>query len=167
MKKMINKVTHKANMLAIKARMALTNNRAEGFVDTAIKILMAVVIGALVLAGLYMLFDKTVLPTLVQRIKDMFNYAGYGNAHADSKQQQRACADKRKAAAPSGERENVLCLHDLPVQEGRLLSLSSLVDLIPDAFGMPGQETEQAIRKFNGRQSEQNKSTGNKADAGN
>ncbi|WP_411677932.1 DUF6133 family protein [Caproicibacter sp.] len=56
--------------------MALTNNHAEGFVDTAIKILMAVVIGALVLAGLYMLFDKTVLPTLVQRIKDMFNYAG-------------------------------------------------------------------------------------------
>lgn len=72
MKKMMNKV----NILAIKARMALLSNRAEGFVDTAIKILMAVVIGALVLAGLYMLFDKTVLPTLVQRIKDMFNYAG-------------------------------------------------------------------------------------------
>ncbi|WP_397352193.1 DUF6133 family protein [Oscillibacter sp.] len=63
-------------MLAIKAKMALTNNYAEGFVDTAIKILMAVVIGALVLAGLYLLFDKTVLPTLTQRIKDMFNYAG-------------------------------------------------------------------------------------------
>ena len=76
MKKIMNKVTHKANMLAIRAKMALKNNHAEGFVDTAIKILMAVVIGALVLAGLYMLFDKTVLPTLVQRIKDMFNYAG-------------------------------------------------------------------------------------------
>ena len=76
MKRIMNKVTHKANMLAIKAKMALANNHAEGFVDTAIKILMAVVIGALVLAGLYMLFDKTVLPTLVQRIKDMFNYAG-------------------------------------------------------------------------------------------
>lgn len=61
MKRIMNKVTHKANMLAIKAKMALTNNHAEGFVDTAIKILMAVVIGALVLAGLYMLFDKTVL----------------------------------------------------------------------------------------------------------
>lgn len=72
MKKMISK----ANMLAVRARMAFTNNRAEGFVDTAIKILMAVVIGALVLAGLYMLFDKTVLPTLVQRIEDMLNYAG-------------------------------------------------------------------------------------------
>ena len=76
MKKIMNKVSHKANMLAIKAKVALINNHAEGFVDTAIKILMAVVIGALVLAGLYMLFDKTVLPTLVQRIKDMFNYAG-------------------------------------------------------------------------------------------
>lgn len=76
MKKMINKITDKANLLAIRARMALTDNHAEGFVDTAIKILMAVVIGALVLAGLYLLFDKTVLPTLTQRIKDMFNYAG-------------------------------------------------------------------------------------------
>lgn len=76
MKKMINKVTDKANMLVVRARMALSGNHAEGFVDTAIKILMAVVIGALVLAGLYMLFDKNVLPTLTQRIKDMFNYAG-------------------------------------------------------------------------------------------
>lgn len=40
----------------------------------AIKILMAVVIGALVLAGLYALFGETVLPTLKQRVVDMFNY---------------------------------------------------------------------------------------------
>lgn len=76
MKKIMNKITHKANMLAVRARTALTNNHGEGFVDTAIKILMAVVIGALVLAGLYLLFDQTVLPTLTQRIKEMFNYAG-------------------------------------------------------------------------------------------
>ena len=36
--------------------------------------LMAVVIGALVLAGLYSLFGETILPTLKQRIIDMFNY---------------------------------------------------------------------------------------------
>jgi len=41
---------------------------------TLLKILMAVVIGALVLAGLYALFNTTVLPTLVQRIQEMFNY---------------------------------------------------------------------------------------------
>ena len=76
MKNMMNKLTNKANLMVIKARMALTNNKAEGFVDTAIKILMAVVIGALVLAGRYLLFDKTVLPTLTKRIQEMFNYAG-------------------------------------------------------------------------------------------
>ena len=37
---------------AFQIRQALTNRSGEGFVDTAIKILMAVVIGALVLAGL-------------------------------------------------------------------------------------------------------------------
>ena len=76
MKNMMNKLTNKANLMVIKARMALQNSRGEGFVDTAIKILMAVVIGALVLAGLYLLFDKTVLPTLTKRIQEMFNYAG-------------------------------------------------------------------------------------------
>ncbi len=76
MKKMMNKLTTKANLAVLKARMALQNARGEGFVDTAIKILMAVVIGALVLAGLYLLFDQTVLPTLTKRVQDMFNYAG-------------------------------------------------------------------------------------------
>lgn len=62
--------------LAAPARPALAGNRGEGYVDTAVKILMAVVIGALVLAGLYALFGDTVLPTLTKRIQDMFNYAG-------------------------------------------------------------------------------------------
>ncbi|MEH2931968.1 DUF6133 family protein [Candidatus Ventrimonas sp. KK005] len=56
--------------------MALKEQKGEGFVDTAIKILMAVVIGALVLAGLYALFDETVLPTLTRRVQEMFSYSG-------------------------------------------------------------------------------------------
>lgn len=62
--------------LTAPVRPALANSRGEGYVDTAVKILMAVVIGALVLAGLYALFGDTVLPTLTRRIQDMFNYAG-------------------------------------------------------------------------------------------
>lgn len=58
------------------AQTLLRSRNGENFVDTAIKILMAVVIGALVLAGLYALFGETVLPTLKQRIQDMFNYGG-------------------------------------------------------------------------------------------
>ena len=53
----------------------LKEKKAEGYVDTAIKILIAVVLGALLLAGLYALFDDTVLPTLVRRVEEMFNYA--------------------------------------------------------------------------------------------
>lgn len=63
-------------VLGSRSRKALTGNRAEGYIDTAIKILIAVVLGGLLLAGLYSLFGDTVLPTLVDRIKEMFNYAG-------------------------------------------------------------------------------------------
>ncbi len=73
---MITRMTVKATGMFIKSRAVLCSQRGEGFVDTAIKILMAVVIGALVLGGLYALFGETVLPTLKQRIQDMFNYGG-------------------------------------------------------------------------------------------
>ena len=58
------------------ARGKLTESSGEGYVDTAIKILIAVVLGALLLAGLYSLFNDTVLPTLVERVEEMFDYAG-------------------------------------------------------------------------------------------
>ena len=51
-------------------------NRVHPRFRKAIKILMAVVIGALVLAGLYALFDETVLPPLTRRVQDMFSYSG-------------------------------------------------------------------------------------------
>jgi len=63
-------------MAAAKPRRVLSGSHGEGYIDTAIKILIAVVLGALLLAGLYALFGETVLPTLTQRIKEMFNYAG-------------------------------------------------------------------------------------------
>ena len=61
---------------AIAARVAVSNNRGEGYIDTAVKILIAVVLGALLLAGLYALFGEVVMPTLEERINEMFNYAG-------------------------------------------------------------------------------------------
>ena len=73
---LISAVTGRARCLAASAGYVLAGNEGEGYVDTAVKILMAVVIGALVLAGLYALFGDTVMPTLTQRIQEMFNYAG-------------------------------------------------------------------------------------------
>jgi hypothetical protein len=69
----IGTMQHKA--IAIKC--ALLSRSGEGYVDTAVKILIAVVIGALVLAGLYALFGDTVMPAVTQRVRDMFNYNGY------------------------------------------------------------------------------------------
>jgi uncharacterized membrane protein len=59
-----------------RAKAVLTDRKGEGFVDTAVKILIAVVIGALVLAGLYLLFNTTVMPTVVQKVQDLFDYNG-------------------------------------------------------------------------------------------
>ena len=56
-------------------RYVLANQRGEGFVDSGVKILIAVVIGALLLAGLYLLFSGTILPTLTEKIKGLFNYS--------------------------------------------------------------------------------------------
>lgn len=73
---MIKAIKIKAAVTYAKTAAVLKDSRGEGFVDSAIAILISVVIGALLLAGLYALFGDTVLPTLTERIKDMFNYAG-------------------------------------------------------------------------------------------
>ena len=76
MKNLIRNTRSAVSRKVSAAKNALCSRRAEGFVDTALKILMAVVIGALILAGLYALFGDTILPTLTRRITELFNYAG-------------------------------------------------------------------------------------------
>ena len=76
MKNKVNSMSAKAMCKLMQAKAVLEDDRGETYIDTAVKVLIAVVLGALLLAGLYALLDKTVLPTLVQRIKEMFNYAG-------------------------------------------------------------------------------------------
>ena len=49
---------------------------SERSLAPAIKILIAVVLGALLLAGLYTLFGDTVLPTVTERVEEMFDYKG-------------------------------------------------------------------------------------------
>lgn len=76
MTKLMKKANGFVTRQAIKVKMAVSSNKGEGYIDTAVKILIAVVLGALLLAGLYALFGDVVLPTLTNRIKGMFNYAG-------------------------------------------------------------------------------------------
>lgn len=76
MKKFFNKVSEKCNMLAIRAKCAIDNIRAEGYVDSGVKILIAVVIGALLLTLLYTLFNGTIMPTVTNRVNGLFDYKG-------------------------------------------------------------------------------------------
>ena len=76
MKKLINSIKNKANSAIISANTAIESTAGEGYVDTGVKIIVGVVIGGVILAGLYTLFNGTVIPTLTTKIGDMFNYAG-------------------------------------------------------------------------------------------
>lgn len=69
------KLMIKADILKRKAMKFFTDNSGQGALEQAITILVAVVLGALMLAGLYALLGDTVLPTLTKKIKDMFNYS--------------------------------------------------------------------------------------------
>ena len=54
----------------------IRNRKAEGYVDTGVKILIAVVLGALVLTLLYALLKTTVMGTVTTKVSELFNYSG-------------------------------------------------------------------------------------------
>ena len=76
MRKFINNMKNKATKAYISAKTAITAKKGEGYIDTALKIIIAVVIGGLILAGLYTLFNVTVRPTLETTISGFFNDSG-------------------------------------------------------------------------------------------
>ena len=76
MKKLINTIKNKCNSAIISARTAIESTSGEGYIDTGVKIIIGVVIGGVLLAGLYALFNTTIIPTLTSKIQSMFNYAG-------------------------------------------------------------------------------------------
>ena len=76
MKKLINSIKNKCNSAIISARTAIESTSGEGYIDTGVKIIIGVVIGGVLLAGLYALFNTTIIPTLTSKITQIFNYAG-------------------------------------------------------------------------------------------
>ena len=83
MQNLMNKIQTKA-MTAVyyakaginKAKAVLSNQSGQGALDMTIQVLIGIVLGALILGGLYLILDATVLPTLKTRIIEMFDYQG-------------------------------------------------------------------------------------------
>ncbi len=76
MKNLFKSIRNKANSMAISAKTALESKSGEGYIDTGVKIIIGVVIGGVILAGLYALFNTTIIPTLTTKITNMFSYSG-------------------------------------------------------------------------------------------
>ena len=76
MKKFFKSIRNKVNALAISAKAVLESKNGEGYIDTGVKIIIGVVVGGVILAGLYALFNTTIIPTLTTKIGNMFNYSG-------------------------------------------------------------------------------------------
>ena len=73
---MFKKIANKAKSAFCSVKAAVMSRKAEGYVDSGVKILIAVVIGALLLTLLYTLFNTTIMPTVTSKIAALFNYAG-------------------------------------------------------------------------------------------
>jgi len=61
MRKLMNKAQMDMVKVMVKGKVILAGNSGEGMVDSAVKILISIVIGALLLAGLYALFGDVLL----------------------------------------------------------------------------------------------------------
>ena len=63
-------------IMKCQAHRAFAGTKAEAYVDTGVKILIAVVIGALLLGLLYALFNSTIMPKVTEKVGELFNYNG-------------------------------------------------------------------------------------------
>ena len=73
---MMKLISKKVNSAIIAAKAAVMSRKAEGYVDSGVKILIAVVVGALLLSLLYTLFNTTIMPTVTTKITELFSFAG-------------------------------------------------------------------------------------------
>ncbi len=76
MKKFFNSIKNKLGKAFATVKATVESTTGEGYIDTGVKIIIGVVVGGVILAGLYALFNTTIIPTLTEKISGMFDYAG-------------------------------------------------------------------------------------------
>ena len=72
----MNKMMKKALELKVKVSELLLDKKGEGAINVAISILVSIILGALILSGIYALIGETILPELQNKIMEMFNFEG-------------------------------------------------------------------------------------------
>lgn len=72
MRKLINRLSNKTTGVILRAKMTLQNERGDFYISDGVKIIIAVVLGALLLAALTGIFNNTVIPRITQVIESLF-----------------------------------------------------------------------------------------------
>ena len=72
MKKIFIKFNSTAARLMLNTRAALSNQRGDFYISDAVKIIIAVVLGARLLAALTLIFNDTVIPRITREIEALF-----------------------------------------------------------------------------------------------
>lgn len=72
MRRMISRLPQAACSAQSKLRRCLSNERGDFYISDGVKIIIAVVLGALLLAALTLIFNDTVIPRITQEIEGLF-----------------------------------------------------------------------------------------------
>ena len=72
----VRAIVEKVESVIVRTQVVLASSTAENYVDSGLKILIAVVIGALLLTGIYKLFNTIIMPTVTSKVTELFNYSG-------------------------------------------------------------------------------------------
>ncbi len=73
MRKAIQTLKTKTATSAVRARMILKNEAGDFYISDGVKIIIAVVLGALLLAALTAIFNDTVIPRITREIEALFS----------------------------------------------------------------------------------------------
>lgn len=71
---MKEKFNRKTAAVEAAAQSLLVNKRGEGYIDTAVKWIIGIVVGGLILTTLYVLFKDNLLTELQTKLEGLFSY---------------------------------------------------------------------------------------------
>lgn len=72
MSKLIKNINNKANYFIIKGKVILSNQRGDFYISDAVKVIIAVVLGALLLGAITLIFNQTIIPRITKEITNLF-----------------------------------------------------------------------------------------------
>jgi len=72
MTKIINTIRCKILGFNRRIHSAVSNQRGDFYISDAVKVIIAVVLGALLLAAITLIFNSTVIPRITQEIESLF-----------------------------------------------------------------------------------------------